>query len=51
MYLNDIPSFIIEICILTFIPTGIFLLPNSKEFKRYNPTDPEVRAISLSGFD
>lgn len=51
MYLNDIPSFIIEFSILTFIPTGIFLLPNAKEFKRYTPSDPEVRAISLSGFD
>lgn len=51
MYLNDIPSFIIEFSILTFIPTGIFLLPNTKEFKRYTPSDPEVRAISLSGFD
>lgn len=51
MYLNDIPSIVIEFCILTFIPTGIFLLPNQKEFQRYTPTDPEVRAISLSGFD
>lgn len=28
IYLNDIPSIIIEFCTLMFIPTGMFLLPD-----------------------
>jgi hypothetical protein len=51
LYLNDIPSLIIEFCALVFVPTGIFLLPNEKEGVRYNPADPEIRSISLAGFE
>ena len=51
IYLNDVPSVVIEFCTLMFIPTGIFLLPNQKAFVPYTPTDPDMRSISLSGFD
>ena len=51
IYLNDIHAIIIEFCIFTFVPTGIFLLPNHKGFVSYTPSDPDLRSISLSGFD
>jgi hypothetical protein len=51
LFLNDFKCLIVDLALITLIPTGIFLLPNSKDFVSYRPTDPEIRAISLSGFD
>ena len=51
LYLNDLACLIIELGVMTSIPIGIFLLPNDKEFRAYRPADPEIRSISLSGFD
>ena len=49
--LNDFKNTVIDLCILIVIPLGLFLLPNSKLFRPYHPVDPEIRSISLSGYD
>ena len=49
--LNDFRNLAIELCVIITVPLGLFLLPNDKSYKPYRPVDPEIRSISLSGYD
>jgi hypothetical protein len=49
--LNDFRNVVIDLCLIIMIPVGLFLLPNSKKFRPYQPVDPEIRSISLGGFE
>ena len=51
LYLNDVPSLVIEFCSFMLVPVGMFLLPNQREHEKIHDKDPEIRSISLSGFD
>lgn len=51
LYLNDVPALVIEFCCFVFVPTGILLLPNQREHEPIDRHDPDIKSISLSGFD